>query len=86
MNEDDLIKGGRAAALSNGPDAGLVSYVAFHELRSSYFDLLAPGKRDAMTDEIFGKVPEEWEEEDDDESDLAAADVCERIYGTGAAR
>ena len=87
MNEDDLIKGGRAAALPNGTEAGLVSYVAFHELRSSYFDLLAPGKRDAMTDEIFGRVPEEWEEEDDDdESDLAAADVCERIYGTGAAR
>lgn len=71
MNEDDLIKGGRAAALPNGTEAGLVSHVAFHEHRSSYLDLLAPGKRDAMTGEIFGRVPEDWEEEDD-ESDLAA--------------
>lgn len=87
MNEDDLIKGGRAAALPNGTEAGLVSHVEFHELRSSYFDLLASGKRDAMTDEIFGRVPKEWEEEDDDdESDLAATAFCERIDGTGAAR
>lgn len=70
MNEDDLIKGGRAAALPNGPDAGLVSYVAFHELRSSYFDLLAPGKNDWMSGEIFGRVPEDWEEEDDESDPL----------------
>ena len=72
MNEDDLIKGGRAAALPDGTEAGLVSHVTFHERRrSSNFGLLAQGKRDEMTGEIFGRVPEEWEEEDD-ESDLAA--------------
>ena len=87
MNEDDLIKGGRAAALPNGTEAGLVSHVAIHKrYRSSNSDLLALGKRDEMTDEIFGRVPEDWEEEDEDESDLAAAAFCERIDGAGAAR
>ena len=81
MNEDDLIKGGRAAALPNGMEAGLVSHVTFHErCRSSNSDLLAPGKRDEITDDIFGRVPEDWEEEDDDDDDLAVADIC----GAGA--
>ena len=85
MTEDDLLKGGRAAALPNGAEAGLVSHVAFHERwRGSNSDLLVPGKRDAMADAIFGRVPEDWEEEDDD--DLDAAAFCERIDGTGAAR
>ena len=85
MNEDDLIKGGRAAALANGTEAGLVSHVAIHKRYWSFIsDLLVPGKRDAMADAIFGRVPEDWEEEDDD--DLDAAAFCERIDGTGAAR
>jgi len=71
MNEDDLIKGGRAAALPNGAEAGLVSHVTFHERHRSFIsDLLVPGKRDAMADEIFGRVPEEWEEEDDESDPL----------------
>ena len=71
MNEDDLIKGGRATALPNGTEAGLVSHVTIHKrYRSSNSDLLVPGKRDAMTDEIFGRVPEEWEEEDDESDPL----------------
>ena len=84
MKEDDLIKCGRAAALPNGTEAGLVSHVTFHERDRSFISkLLLPGKRDAMTDEIFGRVPEEWEEEDDDDE---AAAFCERIDGAGAAR
>ena len=70
MNEDDLIKGGRAAALANGTEAGLVSHVAFHERRPSS-SLLALGKNDWMSGEIFGRVPEDWEEEDD-ESEISA--------------
>lgn len=70
MNEDDLLKGGRAAALPDGAEAGLVSHVAFHERRPSS-SLLALGKNDWMSGEIFGRVPEDWEEEDD-ESEVSA--------------
>ena len=69
MNEDDLIKGGRAAALPDGTEAGLVSHVTFHERRRSS-SLLARGKNDWMSGEIFGRVPEEWEEEDDESDPL----------------
>ncbi len=72
MDEDDLIKGGRAAALPDGTEAGLVSHVTIHKrYRSFISNLLVSGKRDAMTGAIFGRVPEDGEEEDD-ESDLAA--------------
>ena len=71
MKEDDLIKGGRAAALPNGTEAGLVSHVTSHErCRSSNSDLLALGKRAGISDDIFGRIPEDWEE-DDDEDDIA---------------
>ena len=70
MNEDDLLKGGRASAPPDGTEAGLVSHVAFHERRPSS-SLLALGKNDWMSGEIFGRVPEDWEEEDD-ESEVSA--------------
>ena len=54
MNEDDLLKGGRAAALPDGTEAGLVSHVAFHERHPSS-GLLALGKNDWMSGEIFGE-------------------------------
>ena len=69
MNENDLLKGGRASALPDGAEAGLVSHVAFHERRPSS-SLLALGKNDWMSGEIFGRVPEDWEEEDDESDPL----------------
>ena len=69
MNENDLLKGGRASAPPDGTEAGLVSHVAFHERHPSS-GLLALGKNDWMSGEIFGRVPEDWEEEDDESDPL----------------
>ena len=68
MHKDDLIKRGRAAALPNGAEAGLVSHVTVRKrYRSFIASLLVSGKREAMTDAIFGRVPGVWEEEEEDE-------------------
>ena len=66
MHKDDLIKGGRAAALPDGAEAGLVSHVAIHKRYRSFIStLLVSGKRDAKPGAIFGRVPGVWEEEDE---------------------
>ena len=83
MNEDDLIKGGRAAALPNGSEAGLVSHVtSCKRYRFSNFDLQVLGKitKEDMIDMIFGPVPP-CDEEADDEDDVFPDDVFSSAVG-----
>ena len=82
MNEDDLLKGGRAAALPNGTEAGLVSHVTFHKrYRSSNFDLLVLGKRRELSfDELFGIFPIDYcEEGEEHEAGYDLADFVPKV-------
>ena len=82
MNEDDLLKGGRAAALPNGTEAGLVSHVTFHKrYRSSNFDLLLLGKRREVSfDELFGIFPIDYcEEGEEHEAGYDLADFVPKV-------
>ena len=79
MNEDDLLKGGRAAALPNGAEAGLVSHVTFRErFRSSNSDLLVPGKRRCeLLIDWFIAPPECYDDDDDEGAFPLAPEVDE---------
>ena len=89
MNEDDLLKGARAAALPNGMEAGLVSHAMPHDRgRHPNFDLQVSGKiteydRFAMVFGLLSPVPCEEEDDDDDidavgESQLFTSELLKR--------
>ena len=76
MNEDDLLKCGRADALPNDSDAGLVSHVKVgmrHQCSNS--DLLLSWKWEESPFHVYGiplGIPLPDEETDEDESDLTS--------------
>ena len=66
MNEDDLLKCGRAAALPNGAEAGLVSHAFCRRYRFSSPDLLVR-KREEIFRPVFEIPPEYCEGPSEDE-------------------